>query len=38
MPGMSKNHREERPCYNLIHASGSEEEAKKEINLWFEED
>ncbi len=27
--------REERPVYNLIHASGSEEEAKKEINLWF---
>lgn len=28
--------REERPVYNLIHASGSEEEAKKEINLWFD--
>ena len=27
--------REERPVYNLIHASGSEDEAKKEINLWF---
>lgn len=27
--------REERPVYNLIHASGSEEEAKKEIKLWF---
>lgn len=27
--------REERPVYNLIHASGSEEEAKKEIDLWF---
>lgn len=27
--------REERPVYNLIHASGSEEEAKKEIELWF---
>lgn len=26
---------EERPVYNLIHASGSEEEAKKEIRLWF---
>lgn len=26
---------EERPVYNLIHASGSEEEAKKEIKLWF---
>ena len=27
--------REERPVYNLIHASGSEEEAAKEIALWF---
>ncbi|MBI2039892.1 nucleoside-diphosphate kinase [Candidatus Microgenomates bacterium] len=27
--------REERPVYNLIHASGSEEEAEKEIKLWF---
>lgn len=27
--------REERPVYNLIHASGSPEEAKKEIKLWF---
>ena len=27
--------REGRPVYNLIHASGSEEEAQKEINLWF---
>lgn len=27
--------REGRPVYNLIHASGSQEEAKKEINLWF---
>ena len=27
--------REERPVWNLIHASGSEEEAKKEIQLWF---
>lgn len=27
--------REGRPVYNLIHASGSEEEAKKEIQLWF---
>lgn len=27
--------REERPVYNLIHASGSEIEAKKEIELWF---
>lgn len=26
---------EGRPVYNLIHASGSEEEAKKEIKLWF---
>ena len=27
--------REERPVYNLIHASGNPEEAKKEIQLWF---
>lgn len=27
--------RDGRPVYNLIHASGSEEEAKKEIELWF---
>ncbi len=27
--------RDGRPVYNLIHASGSMEEAKKEINLWF---
>lgn len=27
--------REGRPVYNLIHASGSEEEARKEIELWF---
>lgn len=26
---------EERPVYNLIHASGSPEEAEKEIELWF---
>ena len=30
--------REERPVYNLIHASGSPEEAKKEIGLWFEKE
>ena len=30
--------REGRPVYNLIHASGSEEEAAKEINLWFSQD
>lgn len=30
-----KANREGRPVYNLIHASGSLEEAKKEINLWF---
>ena len=29
--------KEERPVYNLIHASGSEEEAEKEIKLWFPE-
>ncbi|MDP2730793.1 MAG: nucleoside-diphosphate kinase [Dehalococcoidales bacterium] len=29
--------REERPVWNLIHASGSSEEAAKEINLWFGE-
>lgn len=28
---------EERPVYNLLHASGSLEEAKKEIELWFGE-
>lgn len=28
--------REGRPVYNLIHASGSPDEAEKEINLWFE--
>jgi len=27
--------KEERPVYNLIHASGSLDEAAKEINLWF---
>lgn len=27
--------REQRPVWNLIHASGSEIEAKKEIELWF---
>lgn len=27
--------REGRPVYNLIHASGSLEEAQKEIELWF---
>ena len=32
-----KANTEERPVYNLIHASGSEEEAKKEISLWFPE-
>ena len=30
-----KANQEERPVYNLIHASGNEEEAKKEIKLWF---
>lgn len=29
--------RDGRPVYNLIHASGSVEEAEKEINLWFGE-
>ncbi len=29
--------REQRPVYNLIHASGSPDEAKKEIKLWFGE-
>lgn len=29
--------REERPVYNLIHASGSAEEAAAEIKLWFPE-
>ena len=27
--------KEQRPAYNLIHASGSVEEAEKEITLWF---
>lgn len=30
--------REERPVYNLIHASGSPAEASKEISLWFGQD
>lgn len=30
-----KANKEERPVWNLIHASGSSEEAAKEINLWF---
>ena len=30
--------REERPVWNLIHASGSPEEAQKEIGLWFGEE
>ena len=30
-----KANAEERPVYNLIHASGSIDEAEKEINLWF---
>lgn len=30
-----KANQEERPVYNLIHASGSPEEAIKEIELWF---
>lgn len=27
--------REGRPVYNLVHASGDEKEAKKEIKIWF---
>lgn len=30
-----KANQEGRPVYNLIHASGSVEEAEKEIKLWF---
>lgn len=30
-----KANQEERPVYNLIHASGSPDEAQKEIELWF---
>jgi len=30
-----KANMEGRPVYNLIHASGSSEEAQKEIELWF---
>ncbi|MBI2085993.1 nucleoside-diphosphate kinase [Candidatus Daviesbacteria bacterium] len=33
-----KANQEERPVYNLIHASGSADEAQKEIELWFGED
>lgn len=29
--------RENRPCYNLIHASGNEEEAQHELGIWFPE-
>jgi len=29
--------KEERPVYNLIHASGNPDEAQKEIKLWFGE-
>lgn len=32
-----KANAEERPVYNLIHASGNSEEAAKEIQLWFPE-
>lgn len=32
-----KANAEERPVYNLIHASGNAEEAAKEIQLWFPE-
>lgn len=32
-----KANREERPVYNLLHASGSMMEAEKEIKLWFGE-
>lgn len=32
-----KANQEGRPVWNLIHASGSPEEAKKEIKLWFGE-
>ncbi len=32
-----KANMEQRPAYNLIHASGSIEEAEKEIHLWFGE-
>lgn len=30
-----KANTEQRPVYNLLHASGSEVEAEKEIKLWF---
>ena len=30
-----KANRQGRPVYNLIHASGTPEEAKREISLWF---
>lgn len=31
-----KANQEERPVYNLIHASASPQEAEKEIKLWFD--
>lgn len=30
-----KANKEGRPVYNLVHASGDEEEAEKEIKIWF---
>ena len=29
--------KKEKAIYNIVHASGSEEEAKKEIELWFDQ-
>lgn len=30
-----KANAENRPCYNMIHASGNPEEAEKELSIWF---
>ena len=34
---IAKANSEKRPVRNLIHASGNQEEAEKEIALWFPE-
>ena len=35
---IERSNREGRACENLVHASGSREEAKRELKLWFPED
>ncbi len=32
---IERSNREERACENLVHASGSREEAERELKLWF---